>query len=173
VKGNLQLDTEKRQATIKKIQDITEKLKIDPELGRTNVKAFLFAPRYFSTSLIPKEFRDSYKGINLFGVNEYLHELEVEYNFANEDEYKEKLNYLAHRMFECISFTEIDKLELQRTALGESFIKIPNAPKKNTIAISRTNNRLSQSLQSPSILTNTYPRASEYLQPMRLSFDTA
>jgi hypothetical protein len=142
VKGNLQLDTEKKPETIKKIQGIIEKLKQD----KYNVKSFLFAPRYYSTSVIPKKFIDSYKGIILIGVNEYLEELGVQYQFANEDVYKKKLNYLAYRMFKCISIDEIYRRDIAQTALGSDYLpKIPDAPRKPYRARSRTNLSLPES----------------------------
>ncbi len=136
MKGNLQLDTEKKKETITKIKGITNKLKQD----KYNVKSFLFAPRYYSTSVIPEEFIASYEGIILIGVNEYLEELGVQYQFANEDEYKKKINYLAHRMFECISIDEIYRREIAQTALGSDYLpEIPDAPRKPYRALSRTN----------------------------------
>ena len=129
VKGNLTLDTEKKRATIQKINAITTKLQSKYN-KKIKVKSFLFAPRYYITSDIPDQSIKSYITLNakVVGVNDYLQELGVDYQFEDEVHYKKMLNFLAHRMFECFNSSEINQIELAKTALGESII--PDRPEK-------------------------------------------
>jgi hypothetical protein len=76
----------------------------------------------------------------VIGVNEYLTALGVNYQFESEDAYKEKLNYLAHRMFECITAEDRALLEEEPSAIAEEIIgNAPDAPMKPVMAISRLN----------------------------------
>jgi hypothetical protein len=133
VKANLNLDTEKTIATIAKIKSISDSLRGEyPDVVSFN--PYLFAPRYYTTSLIPANYIDKFKGIEILGVNEYLAKLDVEYQFKDEQHYKDCLNYLVHRMFECVNYANINEDDLKKTAIGESI-----TPPRVRIAKSRLN----------------------------------
>jgi len=124
VKANLILDTEKKPATIEKIKNIEKYLKKKYDSDVT-IKSYLFAPRYFTTNAIPTKAKLDYIDLNLIGVNEYLKELGVNYEFADEKHYKDMINFLAYRMFDCFSLEELKKLHPEQTALGESITPKP------------------------------------------------
>jgi hypothetical protein len=128
VKGNLTLDTEKRRATKDKMNAIVADLQsIYPDY---EIKKYLFAPRYYKTSEIPESLKKNYRGtefadfIDCFiGVNDYLKELGILYQFPDEHAYKAMVNDIAHRLFFCYSFKELEKEGIDRTAIAYSIMK--------------------------------------------------
>lgn len=141
VKSNLSLDTEKLPATIDKIKGITaglqtEYAKHDEEI---EIKTFLFAPRYFRSEEIPQTQLTRFAplieetNIQLVGVNDYLAALGIEYQIESEAAYKEKLGFLAKRMFECVDSSKIDEKTLEQTALSVEFTPAPPSKHKSRV----------------------------------------
>jgi len=98
IKSNLNLDTEKSKATSVKCLKILDELKA--EYKDYNVKMYLVGIRYISKTQISKVINNKYTIIknNLVGINEYFNELNIDYNFSNEDNYKIFLNYVVNKM---------------------------------------------------------------------------
>lgn len=137
VKANLNLDTEKLPATIEKIHKITKELQAMYGKG-IKVHPFLFTPRYVETKDIPSALSDKIKNeiddyqkmiydfhvdfnINhLVGINQYLSILGVKYQFKDEAQYKERLDYLAYRMFSCGVYDDAEFAALhEKSALSD------------------------------------------------------
>lgn len=99
LKSNLNLDTEKSVSTYKKCQDIERELA--EEYPEYTIIMKLLSNRHYTTENIPDFIRRKYEPIldNLIGVNEYLVLLGVDYQFENEEKYKEKINFIADEMF--------------------------------------------------------------------------
>lgn len=98
LKANINLDTEKSNATYMKCLDIIEKLK--KEYPDYSIKWCLLGYRYLNYSDISNTIQKKYKCIdaNLYGINQYLTMLNIDLQFTNE-KYKEFLNNIADAMF--------------------------------------------------------------------------
>ncbi len=98
-KSNINLDTEKSKATIKKISDITKELKT--EFSDYKVKSFLVAVRYKDTYQIDNNMKNKYRNndYKLVGINNYFKKLGSYYVFKSTKDYSEKLEYLADKMY--------------------------------------------------------------------------
>tara|TARA_Y100000389_G_C17396262_1_gene482704 strand:+ start:269 stop:697 length:429 start_codon:yes stop_codon:yes gene_type:complete len=92
IKGNLNLDTEKSKATVKKCIDIANDLKCD----EYTVKWCLVGVRYLSHDQIPNNIKNKYNDIqhNVIGVNDYLDLLRIQHQF-DMDTYVSTLNDIA------------------------------------------------------------------------------
>jgi hypothetical protein len=168
VKSNIYLDTEKIAKTLKKIDDVIAQLQDtykshDGALAK--VTGYLFAPRYFKRDIIPAAKIAEIRGLierdnlkyfkvdNLVGVNEYMTELGVKYDFDSEEIYREKLNYLAYRMFDCINYikpgtyddtaiSEEYTTPRKLTKKHENIADVPDAPRKSVIRTSTVKKQL-------------------------------
>ena len=100
LKSNLNLDTEKCKSTSEKC------ILIEKELNEIydgyNVNMYLLGLRYYEKSLIPKTISKKYENIhtNVIGVNEYFDLLNIDYQFKDEEEYKQFLNFMAFKLFD-------------------------------------------------------------------------
>jgi hypothetical protein len=99
LKGNLNLDTEKCKSTSDKCSKIEAELK--DEFPGYTVNMYLLGVRYYDKKIIPEIIKKKYSCIanNLIGVNDYFKALNVPVLFADEQDYREFLNYLANSMF--------------------------------------------------------------------------
>jgi hypothetical protein len=133
VKGNLNLDTEKKYATRNKMEKIVKELK-ENYPGYT-IQKYLFAPRYVTTELIPERIKKLYKSTKyadfityFIGVNDYLQALGIPYQFTSEDTYKKMINDLVNRLFVCVTFKDLQKEGINRTNLGYTILETPTSP---------------------------------------------
>ena len=100
IKGNLNLDTEKGPATVKKC------IALRKELSETypcyTIKMYLVSARYVNTHDIKQTIKKKYSEINsnLVGVNDYLLALGYEGEPFTQGQYKVLLNIMADRMFD-------------------------------------------------------------------------
>lgn len=105
LKGNLNLDTEKSKKTYDKCKELVEKCKeMYPDY---EIRWCLLGFRYINYDDIPKTIKKRYDDIkeNVFGINEYLHMLSINFSF-NETTYRSFLNKLAKQMFKKQSLEE-------------------------------------------------------------------
>lgn len=99
LKSNLNLDTEKCKSTSEKC------ILIEKELNETyvgyTINMYLLGLRYYEKGLIPKTISKKYENIhtNVIGVNEYFRELNIDYQFKDEEDYKKFLNFMAFKLF--------------------------------------------------------------------------
>ena len=100
IKSNLNLDTEKCKSTSEKCSLLAKELQ--EEYPDYKIQMYLIGIRYYTKSLIPKIILDKYSSIkeNVLGVNEYLEQMNIQYKFETENDYKQILNHLAKQMFE-------------------------------------------------------------------------
>jgi len=100
IKSNLNLDTEKCKSTSEKCSILAKELQ--EEYPDYKIQMYLIGIRYYTKSLIPKVILDKYSTIkeNVLGVNEYLEQMNIQYKFETENDYKQILNHLAKQMFE-------------------------------------------------------------------------
>lgn len=99
LKTNINLDTEKSKSTYNKCLLIVNELtELYPSY---NIKWCLLGCRYISNNDIPKNIKKKYETINdnLFGINEYLSLLNINFKFIDEDDYKKILNNISNKMF--------------------------------------------------------------------------
>ena len=99
LKSNLNLDTEKSKSTSQKCLLIEKELK-EKYIGYT-IKMYLVNLRYLVKKDIPELILNKYQNIpeNICGLNEYLSNLGINYNFKDENEYKILLRHLVKKMF--------------------------------------------------------------------------
>jgi hypothetical protein len=98
IKSNLNLDTEKSTMTYKKCLSVAQELK--EKFPDYTIKMFLVSGRHYTTKVIPKLLLSKYTDIkdNVVGINEYLKELNVIYEFADEQHYIDMLNKVANKL---------------------------------------------------------------------------
>ena len=98
LKANINLDTEKSQATVNKCLQIVAELQ--EEYNDYEIKWCLLAFRYTDNDSIPIKFKKKYVNIehNLFGINQYFEMLGVNIPFT-EEKYHMLLNNIANKMF--------------------------------------------------------------------------
>lgn len=99
LKSNLNLDTEKSKSTSEKCLLIEKELK-EKYIGYT-IKMYLVNLRYLVKKDIPELILNKYPNIpeNICGLNEYLNNLGINYNFKDDNEYKILLSHLVKKMF--------------------------------------------------------------------------
>jgi len=98
LKSNINLDTEKLNATYKKCLYIVNELQLQyPEY---KIEWCLLACRYISKQEIPNYLKNKYMEIkeNLFGINDYLELVGINHLFTK-DSYSMFLNKIADKMF--------------------------------------------------------------------------
>ena len=100
LKSNLNLDTEKCRSTSNKCAQIAAELVL--EYPEYKIEMFLLGLRYVNKTICPKIITNKYTEIseNVVGVNDYFEALGGGQLFANEQEYKDFLTYLANQMFQ-------------------------------------------------------------------------
>lgn len=99
LKANINLDTEKSKTTYTKCLEIVKTLR--EEYSGYEIRWCLLALRYLHYSDVPKVIQGKYSNIteNLYGVNQYLKMLGIEYSFTDES-YKILLNKISDAMFD-------------------------------------------------------------------------
>lgn len=101
IKGNIYLDTEKRKATILKMQTIVKEL--EEKYPDYQIQWCLVGCRYISNNKIPPSLKKNYKtrwiemGSHLFGINDYFNRLGMSLQFT-EESWKECLNVVANKL---------------------------------------------------------------------------
>lgn len=100
IKANLNLDTEKNQATVNKCNDI--KLEMSERYPDHTVKMFLVCGRFLYASDIPKSLKKKYSKIdtNIVGVFDYLNAYGFCKTPLTEEEYRKFINITAQKLFE-------------------------------------------------------------------------
>lgn len=99
LKSNINLDTEKSKSTSEKCLKILDELQI--QYPDYKIKMFLVNLRFLEKKDVDKVVLNKYTNIknNLCGINEYLSNLGVKFNFKDEKNYAEFLNYLVDKMY--------------------------------------------------------------------------
>jgi hypothetical protein len=99
LKTNLNLDTEKSVSTRDKCVKIETDLKA--EYPDYEIKMQLVGVRYLAMSQCTKTVANKYAiiGANVVGVNEYFKNLNLPFQFEDEHQYKEFVNYVAKKTF--------------------------------------------------------------------------
>lgn len=100
LKSNLNLDTEKCRSTSNKCAQIA--VELVQEFPEYKIEMFLLGLRYVNKTICPKIITNKYTEIseNVVGVNDYFEALGAGQLFADEQEYKDFLTYLANQMFQ-------------------------------------------------------------------------
>lgn len=99
LKSNLNLDTEKSKSTSEKCKLIEKELK--EKYNGYTIKMYLVNLRYLTKNDIPYMILNKYPNIqeNICGLNEYLNNLSIKYNFKDDNEYSLLLTHLVKKMF--------------------------------------------------------------------------
>jgi len=109
-KGNINLDTEKRKATLEKIRTIAQTEGCDP---------VLLALRHYSRETLKHSSCTEYyetQGITVLPVNEYMESYGIKCPFGSECEYRRWLNYVALKIVE--EDTDAEHLEAAETLMN-------------------------------------------------------
>lgn len=98
-KSNLNLDTEKRQATIAKVNAMAQDLELLERYPGWRIDTYLVSLRWLRTQDIPARYRASYANVQLIGIADFLDRIGHAFDiFSSYDAYSAFLLELANTL---------------------------------------------------------------------------